>query len=219
MKPSHSQFHTIRNLRYHVRCWGEAGAPQLFLLHGWMDVSASFQFLVDSFARDWQVIAPDWRGFGLSEWARDGYWFPDYYADLDALLEIYQPDTAVNLLGHSMGGNVACTYAGIRPQRVAKLVSLEGFGASRMQAGEAPQRRMRVDLGAVEAQLVLAGEERVSVREDLAPAAQRIFGDDLVRHGHEECEGRGAERAGDCFCRSAQLAQPGPGPEGRQARR
>ncbi len=143
MKPSHSQFHTIRNLRYHVRCWGEAGAPQLFLLHGWMDVSASFQFLVDSFARDWQVIAPDWRGFGLSEWARDGYWFPDYYADLDALLEIYQPDTAVNLLGHSMGGNVACTYAGIRPQRVAKLVSLEGFGASRMQAGEAPQRYAR----------------------------------------------------------------------------
>ena len=72
MKPSHSQFHTIRSLRYHVRCWGEPGAPKLFLLHGWMDVSASFQFLVDRFARDWQVIAPDWRGFGLTEWAPDG---------------------------------------------------------------------------------------------------------------------------------------------------
>jgi pimeloyl-ACP methyl ester carboxylesterase len=143
MKPSHSQFHTIRNLRYHVRCWGEAGAPKLFLLHGWMDVSASFQFLVDHFARDWQVIAPDWRGFGLTEWARDGYWFPDYYADLDALLAIYQSDAPVNLIGHSMGGNVACTYAGIRPQRVAKLVSLEGFGAARTQAGEAPQRYAR----------------------------------------------------------------------------
>ncbi len=143
MKPSTSQFHPIRDLRYHVRSWGDADAPKLFLLHGWMDVSASFQFLVDCFARNWHVIAPDWRGFGLTEWARNGYWFPDYYADLDALLNIYQPDSAVNLIGHSMGGNVACTYAGIRPQRVAQLISLEGFGAARTAATDAPKRYAR----------------------------------------------------------------------------
>ena len=143
MKPSTSQFHPIRDLRYHVRCWGDADAPKLFLLHGWMDVSASFQFLVDCFARNWHVIAPDWRGFGLTEWARNGYWFPDYYADLDALLNIYQPDSPVNLIGHSMGGNVACTYAGIRPQRVAQLISLEGFGAARTAATDAPKRYAR----------------------------------------------------------------------------
>ena len=143
MKPSTSQFHQIRDLRYHVRRWGDADAPKLFLLHGWMDVSASFQFLVDCFARNWHVIAPDWRGFGLTEWARNGYWFPDYYADLDALLNIYQPDSAVNLIGHSMGGNVACTYAGIRPQRVAQLISLEGFGAARTAATDAPKRYAR----------------------------------------------------------------------------
>lgn len=143
MKPATSEFHLVRNLRYHVRCWGDAAAPKLFLLHGWMDVSASFQFLVDCFSREWHVIAPDWRGFGLTEWARDGYWFPDYYADLDALLNIYQPDAPVYLIGHSMGGNVACTYAGVRPQRVAKLVSLEGFGAKRTSAGDAPQRYAR----------------------------------------------------------------------------
>ena len=53
------------------------------LLHGWMDVSASFQFLVDALSDDWHVLAPDWRGFGLSEWPQDGYWFADYVADLD----------------------------------------------------------------------------------------------------------------------------------------
>ena len=142
-KPSRSHFHQIRKLRYHVRCWGDAAAPKLFLLHGWMDVSASFQFLVDSFARDWHIVAPDWRGFGLTEWTHDGYWFPDYYADLDALLDIYQPDAPVNLVGHSMGGNVACTYAGMRPQRVAKLISLEGFGASRTSPDDAPKRYAR----------------------------------------------------------------------------
>ena len=143
MKPDRSHFHGIRNLRYHVRCWGNDGAPKLFLLHGWMDVSASFQFLVDALEQDSHVIAPDWRGFGLTEWARDGYWFPDYYADLEAILDLYQPDAPVNLVGHSMGGNIACVYAGVRPHRVATLVSLEGFGAARTQANDAPGRYAR----------------------------------------------------------------------------
>jgi len=143
MKPSQSHIHTIRSLRYHVRTWGDPGAPRLFLLHGWMDVSASFQFLVDCFARDWYVIAPDWRGFGLTAWAPGGYWFPDYYADLDALLDIYQPDQPAFLVAHSMGGNVACTYSGIRPQRVARLISLEGFGMGRTKPDEAPARYER----------------------------------------------------------------------------
>ena len=140
IKPSQSHFHEVRGLRYHVRTWGDEWQPKLVLLHGWMDVSASFQFLVDSFARDRFVLAPDWRGFGLTDWARDGYWFPDYYADLDVLLDIYAPDAPVSLLGHSMGGNIACTYSGIRPQRIARLISLEGFGYLRMRAEQAPER-------------------------------------------------------------------------------
>jgi pimeloyl-ACP methyl ester carboxylesterase len=143
MKPSQSHIHTIRNLRYHVRTWGDARAPRIFLLHGWMDVSASFQFLVDGLQREWYVVAPDWRGFGLTAWAPGGYWFADYYADLDALLEIYQPEAPAFLVAHSMGGNVAATYAGMRPERVAKLISLEGFGASRTQPDDAPARYAR----------------------------------------------------------------------------
>ena len=143
MQSSQSHIHTLRGLRYHVRTWGNASAPKIFLLHGWMDVSASFQFLVDCFAQDFYVVAPDWRGFGLTAWAPGGYWFPDYYADLDALLELYQPDAPANLVAHSMGGNIATAYAGMRPERVAKLVSLEGFGASRTQPGDAPKRYKR----------------------------------------------------------------------------
>ncbi|MBI2294907.1 MAG: alpha/beta hydrolase [Betaproteobacteria bacterium] len=137
MKPSRSEFHQIRGLRYHVRTWGDPRAPGLFLLHGWMDVSASFQFLVDALAGEWRVIAPDWRGFGLTSWAPEGYWFPEYYADLEALLEIYQPAEPANLIGHSMGGVIACTYAGLRPERVAKVVSLEGFGLARATPDQA----------------------------------------------------------------------------------
>jgi pimeloyl-ACP methyl ester carboxylesterase len=144
MKPSQSEFVQVRGLRYHCRVWGKASAPQLFMLHGWMDVSASFQFLVDSLAGDWRVIAPDWRGFGLTEWTQDGaYWFPDYFADLEALLEHYQPRAPAVVVGHSMGGNVAAMYAGIRPERVAKLVDLEGLGLADSGPEKAPGRYAR----------------------------------------------------------------------------
>lgn len=128
MKASTSQFVAIRGLRYHVRSWGDASAPKLFMLHGWMDVGASFQFLVDALTRDWYVVAPDWRGFGWSEWCSNGYWFADYLADLDVLLDHFAGDEPVRLVGHSLGGNVVMHYAGARPQRVARVVSLEGFG-------------------------------------------------------------------------------------------
>lgn len=143
MRNSESLFLDIRGLRYHVRRWTRAGAPKLVLLHGWMDVSASFQFLVDALQRDWDVYAPDWRGYGLTDWGKaDCYWFPDYIADLDLLLEAIET-TPVNLVGHSLGGNVAALYAGIRPARVAKLVNLEGFGMQATRAEQAPKRYAR----------------------------------------------------------------------------
>ena len=141
MKQSEPAFVDVRGLRYHLRCWGDARAPKLFLLHGWMDVSASFQFLVDALRGDWRVIAPDWRGYGLSQWSgADSYWFPDYLGDLDALLRLLSPGEPATLVGHSMGGNVACLYAGVRAERVAKLVNLEGFGLRGADPGQAPTR-------------------------------------------------------------------------------
>ena len=141
LKQWRSEYLTIRGLRYHVRHWGEPGAPQLFLMHGWMDCSASFQFLVDALAQNWHVVAPDWRGFGLSQSSgADSYWFPDYLADLDAILLHYSPETPVNLLGHSMGGNIVAMYAGVRAHRVVKLINLEGFGLPATVPEQAPAR-------------------------------------------------------------------------------
>ncbi len=137
----------IRKLDYHVWTWGETDpdmAP-LVMVHGWMDVAASFQFVVDAlsdvFMQGRQIIAPDWRGYGLSACGSvDNYWFADYLADLDFLLDHFSPAQPVDLLGHSMGGNVAMHYAGIRPKRVRRLVNLEGFGSPRTEASEAPER-------------------------------------------------------------------------------
>jgi pimeloyl-ACP methyl ester carboxylesterase len=144
MRHSESLFHDVRGLRYHLRHWKGDPARRMVLLHGWMDVSASFQFLVDALAADWDVYAPDWRGYGLSSWSgADSYWFPDYLGDLDALLERIQPDAPVNLVGHSLGGNVGGLYAGTRPGRVARFVNLEGFGMAATRPEQAPRRYER----------------------------------------------------------------------------
>jgi pimeloyl-ACP methyl ester carboxylesterase len=141
MKNSRSETITIRGLQTHIRHWGDEGTPIIFMVHGWMDVSASFQFVVDCLQKEWHVIAPDWRGFGLTEMPKtDTYWFPEYLADLDVLLDHYSPDAPVNLLGHSMGGNVVGIYAGVRPERVAKLIDLEGFGLPLTHPKQAPSR-------------------------------------------------------------------------------
>ncbi len=142
-RASRSEFVPIRNLRYHVRTWGapQPGQPPLVLVHGWMDVSASWQFVVDAFAQERHVIAPDWRGYGLTELPpTDNYWFPDYLADLDFLLDHYAGERPVDLVGHSMGGNIAMLYAGARPARIRRLVNLEGFGMPATRAAQAPGR-------------------------------------------------------------------------------
>jgi pimeloyl-ACP methyl ester carboxylesterase len=140
-----SEFVPIRNLNYHVLAWGEPGPDKrpLIMVHGWMDVAASYQFVVDAFALDRYVIAPDWRGYGLTQFSADNYWFPDYLADLDFLIDHYCPDAAVDLVGHSMGGNVAMLYAGSRPQRIRRLVNLEGFGMAATRPSQAPGRYAR----------------------------------------------------------------------------
>ncbi|MBB4842181.1 pimeloyl-ACP methyl ester carboxylesterase [Paucibacter oligotrophus] len=141
-----SQFISLRGLRHHLLRWGEdvpssADRPLLVLLHGWMDVGASFQFMVDALSRQRPIVALDWRGFGLSERSpADSYWFPDYLGDLDALLDQLSPGAPVDLLGHSMGGNVVMSYAGLRPQRIRRLINLEGFGLPDAAPEQAPER-------------------------------------------------------------------------------
>jgi pimeloyl-ACP methyl ester carboxylesterase len=122
------EFLPMRGLKCHLRRWGEPDAPPLILLHGSRDCGATFQFMIDEFAADHHCIAPDWRGYGRSDWNGQGYWFQDYLADLDAILDTVAPHRPATLIGHSLGGHVAGVYAGARPERVAKLVALDSFG-------------------------------------------------------------------------------------------
>lgn len=131
---------SIRGVKYCVHEWGSAGAPLFVYLHGWGDTGSTFQFVVDALTAGWRVIAPDWRGFGRSSCRCSSYWFPDYLADLHALLEQVSPREPLRLVGHSMGANVAALFAGTFPERVRAFINVEGFGLPDSEPADAPSR-------------------------------------------------------------------------------
>jgi len=200
MNQSESVFLRVRGLNYHCRTWGREGAPKLFMLHGFQDVSASWQFTVDALGGDWHVIAPDWRGYGLTDWSgQDTYWFPDFVADLDAILDHFEPELPSALVAHSMGASVAALYAGAVPQKIRKFVSVEGFGGPPAIAEEAPRRYAKW------LRQIVRGEEQRPYA-DFADFAERMMAENrrltseraafLVQHwGKEEPDGTVVRRA------------------------
>jgi pimeloyl-ACP methyl ester carboxylesterase len=120
-------------LDHHVVTWGhDAASSTVFLIHGFMDAAGTWDRVAPTLAAaGHRVIAPDMRGFGTG--ARNGpggyYHFPDYVADLAAIVDaLVPPDQPIKLVGHSMGGTVVTLFAGARPERVSRLVSIEGLG-------------------------------------------------------------------------------------------
>ena len=163
----------IRGIDYAVHEWGNPDGRLLVCLHGWGDSGATFQFFVDELEAlqpgEWLVVAPDWRGFGDSGHNSVAYWYPDYVADLDELLGHYTPGQPADVLGHSMGGNVAALYAGTFPERVRAFVNAEGFGLKDSDPAEAPARYRRW----IERS---DSEERFSDYADFAALAAKIQG-------------------------------------------
>jgi len=129
MAPTSHHF-IAQRLRLHYVDWGNAAAPPLVLVHGGRDHCRNWDWVAADLARDWHVIAPDLRGHGDSAWASDGqYGMAAYVYDLAQL--IHTLDLApVTLVAHSLGGNIALRYAGLYPDKVAKIVAIEGLGPS-----------------------------------------------------------------------------------------
>jgi len=141
VKPSSSSYLPVRGLRYHVRTWGDPSAPKVILLHGAQDVSASWQFTVDAMKKDWHFIAPDWRGYGMSQWSGShSYWQPDLTADLNVLLAHFSPDEPARLMTHSLGGNIVGVYAGLKPERVRLFINVEGYNVPSVTIEDTPKR-------------------------------------------------------------------------------
>lgn len=128
----------VRGLNLNLREWGPHTGPRFVLLHGWMEHGGFWLRIVPTLLEaGFRVTAPDARGHGRSGHAGPGaaYHFTDYLIDLDALLQ--EP---AHVLGHSMGGTVACMFAAARPEKVLSLTLSEGLGPPSESASQAADR-------------------------------------------------------------------------------
>jgi len=119
-----------QRLRLHYVDWGNADAPTLIMVHGGRDHCRSWDWAAERLRRDWHVIAPDLRGHGDSAWAPDGnYEMPAFVYDFAQLVHTLGYDQ-VTIIAHSLGGNIATRFTGLYPDKVRKLVNIEGLGPS-----------------------------------------------------------------------------------------
>jgi len=126
-------------------CEWPGEGPPVVVLHGFLEQGAAWHEVATRLSR--RVVAPDQRGHGRSGHVGAGgfYHFWDYVGDLDALVE--HLGAPVDLVGHSMGGTVACLFAGTRPEAIRRLVLVEGLGPPDMSRDPVDRaRRFLADL-------------------------------------------------------------------------
>ena len=188
MTEPEAHFYESQGLRLHYADWGNAAAPPLVLIHGGLDHCRNWDAIARALQPHFHIVAPDLRGHGDSEWARgSSYSLVDNVADLTRLIAVAGLKDAA-IVGHSMGGMVAQAYAGTYPERVSRLVVLDGtFVSTTPPAPIADQMSRWIT------QLERIAETEPSAFETIDEAAQRLSGRNkrltpeqalhLARHG------------------------------------
>lgn len=117
---SHDQ-NLILSAQYY-QC-AEKNAPVLLLMHGLTRNAKDFAPLVAHLKQTYQLIIPDQRGRGLSDYDLDpnSYHIGNYVADMFGLLD-HLGCERVHIIGTSMGGLMAMVMASLAPQRIGALV-------------------------------------------------------------------------------------------------
>jgi pimeloyl-ACP methyl ester carboxylesterase len=125
--PTSHYFYSQR-LKLHYVDWGNPDKPLLVLIHGGRDHCRNWDWVAQALRDDYHIVAPDLRGHGDSEWARGSeYAMIEHVVDISQLLA--QLDAfPVTLIGHSLGGGIVLQYTGVNPEKVAKVVAIEGLG-------------------------------------------------------------------------------------------
>ena len=145
MEEPRSEFYESQRIKMHYVVWGDGEKPPMLLVHGGRDHSRNWDFVAAQLADEYTIYAPDLRGHGDSGWAIGGmYSFPEFVLDVATLAS--KLPSPLTVFGHSLGGAVAMQYAGVFPENVRKVISIEGWGPPDMPHQSA-QTRMRHWIG------------------------------------------------------------------------
>ncbi|HEV1285211.1 MAG TPA: alpha/beta fold hydrolase, partial [Bryobacteraceae bacterium] len=121
-----SHFFYSHRLKLQFWDWGSEGKPALILVHGGLDHARNWDWVARALRDDYHVYALDLRGHGNSAWAPGAlYSVAEHVLDLSALADIINA-FPVTIIGHSLGGVVGLLYSGVYPDRVKKVVAIEG---------------------------------------------------------------------------------------------
>ena len=127
-------------LPLHVRVWGDRAKPAVILQHGGRDHGRSWDWTVAALADRYCLIVPDLRGHGDSGHATGGHYAEEAYLADFAAVDAWVAErwgAPPALVGHSLGGGICLRYASAYPERVARVVSMEGLGRSQKSYDEA----------------------------------------------------------------------------------
>jgi pimeloyl-ACP methyl ester carboxylesterase len=137
-----SKYYESQRVKLHYVVWGDGQKPPLLLIHGGQDHCRNWDFVAERLIDRYTIYAPDLRGHGDSAWAIGGmYSIPEFTLDVATLVDLIE-DAPLTIIGHSLGGAIALQYAGTVPERVHKLVSIEGWGPP-LQEHRPAHRRMQ----------------------------------------------------------------------------
>lgn len=131
---------SISGFQLAAKVWGPEDGVPVLALHGWLDNAASFDGLASRLSGV-RMVALDLPGHGRSSHAGVGasYHFVDYVVAVHEVLDALGWQQPV-LMGHSLGAGVAAVAAAVMPERIHKLVMIEGLGPLTTPADEAPKR-------------------------------------------------------------------------------
>lgn len=182
----------VAGLTLAARAWGDPDGAPFFALHGWLDNANSFNRLAPALP-ELNLVALDFAGHGHSDHRPPGIHYNpfQYIQDLFAAANALGWDR-FGLIGHSMGAGIASEAAGMLPERITRVVLLDGMVHNMGSPKDANGRnRLAIEqmLGAPKQPPVYTDTEqmvaRVSEATDQSPDAAR----ELVARGHREVEG------------------------------
>jgi pimeloyl-ACP methyl ester carboxylesterase len=186
--PDRSDTFPSQRLNLSYAEWGDPSAPPLVLVHGGRDQMRSWDRVAGRLAKAYRVIAFDLRGHGKSDWVSDGdYGVMDHVYDLSSLVDHLEVDQ-FTLLGHSLGGNITLRFTGLFPDRIEKLIAIEGLGPSPKMLVERQSQPLTERLTNWIEQRRSLSDREPRMMENLAAAEARMkaafehLPDDLIHH-------------------------------------